>query len=196
MELEELGELLNNTTQKNTPNEGAASYKSTAGPLNDLAKRLKFTLVAFPLAAFLFTAQFIDNAAARHSPTKWLLVTVLFVEFLLALFSYGIVKSINRTEGAVKQNLLDKLSLMQRAYTLHLYLHLVLYVAMAIALELTMRYQLDLNFNGWSSINISVRVLVYTAFLVLQYFLKRISYKKYYGRYMERVKQLVLQLEY
>ena len=196
MELEELGELLNDTTRKNTPNVDTAFYKSTAGPLNDLAKKLKFTLVAFPLVAILFTAQFIDNETARHSPTKWLLLTVLFIEFLLALFNYAIVKSINKAEGAVKQNLLGKLSLMQRAYNLHLYLHLILYAAMAVALELTMQYKLDLNFDGWSSLPLSVRLLVYVAFLVLQYFLKRMSYKKYYGQYIRKVEQLVLQLEY
>ncbi|MDB5155812.1 MAG: hypothetical protein JWR50_519 [Mucilaginibacter sp.] len=196
MELEELGELLNNNTERNIPNDNAAIRKSTAGPLSAFAKKLRFTLIAFPLAAVLFTAQFLDDAAARHSPTKWILVTVLFVEFLLAIFNYIIVKNIGNTEGNIKQNILNKFALIKNAYTVHLYLHLFLYAMMAVALELTMRYRLDINFEGWSTVAPILRIAVYMGFLIVQYFLRRISYKRYYGRYLEKIQQLALQLEY
>ena len=196
MKLEELGELLNNNTERHTPNDNAAIRRGTEGPLNAFAKKLRFTLIAFPLAAVLFTAQFLDNAAARHSPTKWILVTVLFVEFLLAVFNYIIVKNIGSTEGNIKQNILNKFALIKNAYTVHLYLHLFLYAMMAVALELTMRYRLDINFEGWSTVAPILRIVVYIAFLILQCFLRRISYKRYYGRYLEKIQQLVLQLEY
>jgi hypothetical protein len=192
MELEELGELLNKNI---IPNNNAITYQSTVAPLSDYAKKIKFTLIAFPCAAILFALEFTGNAAARHSPTKWILVAALFSEFLVATFNYIIVKNLSNTDGNLKQNLLNKITLMQKAGSLSLYLNLFFYTSMAVALELSMKYKLDLNFAGWSSVNIVSRVLTYITFLGLQSFIRRASYKKYYGHYLEKVKQLAGQLE-
>jgi hypothetical protein len=196
MELDEFKEMWSRFGEQASPTNDNITemiYRDSQGPLATFEKNTKFTLFIFPLVAVLFGGVLLSQP--QHSPTMWLLFAILFIEFLFAVFNYGIVKKIGQPQGNVKHDLLRKIAILQNSYRLYLLLNQILYLLMAILLEIGIYYHFDSNFDSWSKINPLLRVTVYVVFLLLQYITKRRSQKEHYGQYLEKMNGLVQQMQ-
>jgi hypothetical protein len=194
MELDEFKDMLDKNIDRSasiTTDTNTMIYHDTKGPLAAYEKNLKFTIFIFPFVAFLFAGSFIS----RHTPTTLLLLIIFLIEFLFALFNYGIVKKIRKNEGSIRENILGKISLLQHNNRVYLVMNQLLYLLLAIVLEIAMYYHLDSNFNGWRSVNPAIRIAFYAGFLAVVFFTKSGSQKKYYGLYLEKLQQLVEQMQ-
>jgi hypothetical protein len=169
-------------------------YRDAKGPLAMLEKKFKAALYTFPLVVILFGGTFISNGI-NQSVIMWLLFSILFIEFLFALFNYITVKQIQQPAGNVKDNLLKRVFLLQQRNYNYLYLHVGLYVLMAMLLELSVYFNFDTSHNWWGHIAPVLRGAIIVAFLMSQYFIKRYSQKQMYGQYIDKLNELIGQME-
>jgi hypothetical protein len=169
-------------------------YSDSKSPLAELEKRFKAASYMFPLTVLIFCGTFISKGA-NQSITTWLLFTILFIEFLFALANYLLVKKIQQPAGNIRENLAKRAYLLERRTANYLYIHTGLYVVMAILLELSVHYHFDPAQSWWAGISPVLRVIIYIVFLAGQYFIKRYFQKQQYGQYIERLNQLIKQME-
>jgi len=197
MELDELKELADSTTNNYTPLNNnimeLISHKSQ-GALAQLAQKIKMGLFPFPIIAVLFAAMFITNSQAFHSLLNWMLLGILFIEFINLLFNYGLVKKLQDPSGSTKENLIAKINRLQRSFKRQFLITFCLYAAMAIVLEITMYHHADANFSGWFTTPMVLRISLYAVFLVIQFMLKKYFYKKQFGKHLEELEHLFQQL--
>ena len=169
-------------------------YRDAKGPLAMLEKKFKATLYIFPFVMILFGGTFISNGV-NQSVITWLLFSILFIEFLFTLFNYITIKQIQQPAGNVKDNLLKRVFLLQQRNHNYLYLHVGLYTLMAILLELSVYFNFDTGHNWWGQIAPVLRGAIIVAFLMSQYFIKRYSQKQMYGQYIDKLNELIGQME-
>lgn len=169
-------------------------YTDSKSPLAELEKRFKAGMFMFLLTVFIFGGTFISNRS-NQSITTWLLFTILFIEFLFSLFNYLLVKKMQQPAGNIRENLVKRVYLLERRTANYLYIHTGLYLLMAILLELSVHYHFDAAQSWWAGINPVLRVIIYIVFLAGQYFIKRYFQKQQYGQYIERLNQLIKQME-
>lgn len=170
------------------------SHKSQS-PLSRLEQKIKIGLVPFPLTALLFSAMFINRIQARHSILHWMLLGILFIEFINLLLSYGLVKKLLDPSGSTRENLVSKISRIKRSFTRQFLISLCSYAAMAVALEITMYHHADANFSTWFETPILLRITCYIAFLIFQLILKKHFYKKQFSGLLEELNNLIQQLK-
>jgi hypothetical protein len=198
MEMEEFKDMVNKSADKAAPINNDVMkiiYADNKGPLATLEKKLKVTLYIFPFVVVLFCGRLFTKDAMQHISTAWLLFAILSLEFFISLFNYRVTKKLRRQEGSVKQNLINKVHLLQNRYNWYFRVHNVMILLMAILLEITMYYHWDTNFDGWGHVNILLRIFVYIIFFVAQYLVKHHSQKKQYGQYLEKLQTLAGQVE-
>jgi hypothetical protein len=198
MELDNLKELVDTSASNYKPvNRDIMELisRNSQGPLTLLGKKLKMGLLLFPLTVILFLAVFIGNSGALHSSVMWILLIILLIEFINNMFNYGIVKKMQEPTGNTKHNLFLKLSRLEKSFNLHFALNLLLYIIMAVMLEISMSVNSESNFEGWYTLPLLLRVACYIGFLIIQFFLKKYSYKKLFGQHIVELKRLVQQLE-
>jgi len=169
-------------------------YRDAKGPLAMLEKKIKAALYIFPVVVILFVGTFISNGV-NQSVITWLLFSILFIEFLFALFNYITVKQIQQPAGNIKNNLLKRVFLLQQRNHNYLYLHVGLYTLMAALLELSVYFNFDTSHNWWGQIAPVVRVTIIVMFLIAQYFIKRHSQKQMYGQYIDKLNELIGQMD-
>ena len=169
-------------------------YRDAKGPLAMLEKKFKATLYIFPFVMILFSGTFISNGV-NQSVITWLLFSILFIEFLFALFNYITVKQIQQPAGNVKDNLLKRAFLLQQRNHNYLHLYVGLYVLMAALLELSVYFDFDTSHNWWGHIAPLLRATIIIVFLIAQYIVKRHSQKKMYGQYIDKLNELIGQME-
>lgn len=196
MELDQLKEAWGNAggAPANSDIDNIIGRKNN-GPLSALEKNYRYAIYIFPFVMVLFAGQFFSKSAAQHSPTSWLLFGILFIEFLVALVNLVTVKKIQNATGNLRDNLLGQLAILRSRYHNYLYIHQALYAVMAVLLEVSMHEHWDTNFEGWYNVNIFLRMLVYGVFLTLQFIIRRSSEKRQYGRHLERLNELVRDLQ-
>jgi len=119
----------------------------------------------------------------------------LFIEFLFSFFNYLLVKKLQQPTGNIRENLAKRAYLLERRTVNYLYIHTGLYVLMAVLLELSVYINFDAGHAWWAGINPVLRVVICIVFLVGQYFIKRQSQAKMYGQYIEKLNQLISQME-
>lgn len=198
MELDELRDLFDKNIDRSDPGHERIDpgvLIALKSPVRVYKKNTRFTLFAFPIGAIIILGTMIGHQAARESPTHWLLLLILFIEFIFAVINYRIVQRIFLMDGAVRENLQHKIGLLHRNNNSYLLLHQLLYVLMAFLLEWSMFLHKEPNFLGWSRVNIIIRLTVYAAVLTLIYIQKRYFQKRQYGQYLDKMRRLASQLD-
>lgn len=197
MELDDLKKMADLATENYKPannNTMELITHKSQGTLEQLAQKLKMGLFPFPITVVLFSIVFSTNAPAFHSILMWMLLGILFIEFVNLLFNYSLVKKLQDTSGSTRENLSIKISRLQRSFKRQPLITLCLYALMAVVLEMVMYYHVDANFNGWFEIPMALRISVYIVFLVIQLAFKKLFYKKQFGNYLENLKNLFQEL--
>ena len=198
MELDDLKNMMDASTSIYKPSNNDTMElinNKSHGPLAMLEGKLKTALFLFPLTALLFVGVFINNSLAYHSLIMWLLLAILFIEFISSLFNYGIVKGLQKPTGNTKENMIAKIAMLDRGFRRHFVINTCLYVAMAVVLEIAMFYHMEKNYEEWYSLPFLLRIACYIGFLIFQFFLKKYFYKKQFGQYLKELNNLVQQLQ-
>ena len=197
MELDDLKKMADLATENYKPvnnNTMELINHKSQSTLAHLAQKIKMSLFPFPITVVLFSIVFGTNAQAFHSVLMWMLLGILFIEFINLLFSYGLVKKLQDPSGSTKENLIAKISSLQKSFKNQSLITLNLYSLMAVVLEMVMYYHADANFSGWFEIPVVLRISFYFVFLVIQFILKKYFYKKQFGKHLENLKNLLQEL--
>jgi phosphatidylglycerophosphate synthase len=163
-------------------------------PLAILEKKTKIAIWIFPFVGILFTGAFYDHPIVRHSPAMWLLLFILFIEFLYSVFNLFVIKKMRNAQGNIRENLVIRIHLLRKVFTQFLAVYISLYVLMAILLEISMYYQVDGLFEGWHQLPALIRGIVYVIVLALIYQAKRFSQQEHFGNYLEQLKTIMGQI--
>jgi hypothetical protein len=169
-------------------------YRDSKGPLAMLERKFKASLYIFPFVVILFTGGFISRGL-QQSYERILLFIILFAGFLFSLINYLTIKKIQQPSGNIKENLIKRVFLLEKRNHTQPYLHLGLYILMAILLELGLHFHFDSDYTGWGTIHPALRITLYAVFLTLQFIVNRKSQKKQYGQYLDKLKDLIAQME-
>jgi len=198
MELEELRDLFDKNVDRSNPGHERIDqgiFTTFKSPLKVYKQNTRFTLFAFPVGAVIILGTIVVHPATRHSATHWLLLLILFIEFMFSVINYRIVQKISLMDGAVRENIRKKIDLLHKNNNSYLLMHQLLYVLMAVVFEWSMLLHNEPNFSGWSGTNIIIRLTFYGVILTLIYFQKRYSQKRQYGQYLDKMRSLASQLD-
>ncbi|HVW95265.1 MAG TPA: hypothetical protein VHA56_04815 [Mucilaginibacter sp.] len=198
MELENLKELWAKSATQPTASAYQISeliYRDSNSPLAVLEKKFRSALYIFPAVIILFAGKFIKDGYTGQSITMWLLFGILFSEFLFSLLNYRLLKRLREPSGNIRENLLKRVFLLQRRNHNYLYLHTGLYIVMAALLELSIHFNFDNTQNWWGNIALPLRLIICLAFVTGEYFIKKHSQKKLYGQYIDRLNDLISQMD-
>lgn len=169
--------------------------KPNQGPLATLKRKTVMAIGIFPLVALLFAGTFYDHPAARQSAAMWLLLGILFVEFVFSLYNLAVINKLQHVQGNIRENVTSRINILKRSLKLFLNLYVSLYVLMAVLLEITMHYQLDGLFAGWLGMATTLRVFTYIVLVMLIYYAKSASQREHYGKHLTRLKEIASQIE-
>ena len=197
MELDDLKNIVDTSTSNYKPINNileVISHKSQ-NSLAGLAQKIQIGLIPFPLTVLLFSAGFIADPLAFRSLLKWLLLFILFIEFIYSVFTYGLVKKLQNPLGSTKENFLSKINRLKISFKQQFLITLCLYSLLAIALEIAMYYNADANFRIWYKTPVLVRIFCYIVFLIIQQILKKHFFKKQFGEYIRDLDNLIGQFK-
>ena len=187
MELQELGNLLNNEAGINNRIIGEISLvnKNRSGVFSDIKRRLTWILLIFAGVTLIFAPYFIS-----HQKTDFIslfLYIILSIESVISIIVLTRIRAIEHSTGNVTQNLLQRVRHIKMIFRSDIFLNSFLYILLLIFLEYTLYHHLDSNFEGFSRIPLSLRLTLYILFIIFQYFMKRRSFKINYGMYLNKM---------
>lgn len=196
MEMDELKTLWDKGIDLSKSNNDLSETKwaDKSGPLAMLEKKNWIAFWLFPLAALLFAGTFVEHSLARHSLAMWLLLAILFAEFVFTIFNLITLKGMRNTQGSIRKNLLNRINMLGERFQLFLLIYVALYLVMAVLLEVTMHYRMDRLFDTWANVSWVIRVFTYVALLTVIFLAKRSSQNKHFGVYLQKLKTVAEQM--
>ncbi len=198
MELDDLKNIVDTSTRSYKPVNNnimeLLSHKSQ-NSLSGLAQKIKIGLIPFPLTVLWFSAGFVTDPLAFRSLLRWLLLFILFIEFIYSIFTYELVKRLQNPTGSTKENFLSKINSLKISFKRQYLITLCLYSLLAIALEIAMYYNADANFSMWYKMPMLLRIFCYIVFLIIQQILKKHFFKRQFGEYLEKLDNLIQQFK-
>lgn len=201
MELDEFKELYNSSTDQAKPinqNIMEMIQRESKGPLAQLQKKIKYTLYLFPASLVFFLGLFIPVLGVHetaHTVSLWLLFLALFSEYVVALLNYYTIKKIQHNTGTVKQNLLNKISLIRRRYNWYYMIYVTLFLMMPLYLELGIHFPAVGTFRGLGRINVFIRIAGYIVIFGSIFIIKKKSQEQLYSAYLDQLKKLAEQMQ-
>jgi hypothetical protein len=187
MELEELGILLNQTTDARSKRPEITSFSPNNGTgiFTAIKKRLKWIIFIFFGVTLIFAPYLIS-----HQKTNFIflfLFLVLSIESIVSFIAFAQIRAIEHSAGNIKKNLLHRIQLLKSVFRSYIFLNSFLYALLIIFLEYSMYRHWDPNFRGFAGTPLIVRLILYLTFIGVQYFIKKRSFRKYYGSYLNNM---------
>jgi Ca2+/Na+ antiporter len=166
------------------------------GPVAELKRsyrRLMSVMILIPVAVFLTNLTNLD--AMISSIIFWVYIAFCAGLFVYGWISYQTVKQMERTEQVVKEHLTKQLSILSTRLRQKLIFQWIALIVL-IALTEIMPYFQDIHLlNSWHSLSPFIRFGAYAALLFLQQFATRRVAQARYGQHLERLSQLVKDME-
>lgn len=189
MELDDFKSDWNTIGMRSGGNDALLSLLNGKGksPLALIQRKLKFTMLFFPLALITVGGSLLFKS---YNLLRVVLFIILTIEFVFAALNFRTVNNLTRMRGSVKENILNKMSIINGRLKLYRVLNMLLYTLLIILLEISIYHNGNPEFEWWNKIHFLIRIAVYIIFLVFQYRVKRSDYNEY-ARYMQQLNKLV-----
>ena len=201
MELDEFKELYNSSTDKQTPsNQNIMDiiHRESQSPLAGLQKKIKYTLYIFPVAMTIYMGLFIYvmgiNQLPQHFGT-WVVFLILLPEYIVSVLNYYTIKKLQNPAGNIKENLLNKVSLLKKRYKWYLLINGFLLAFVPVFIEADFHYHLDGEFAGIGKINVFIRIAWYIIIFGGLLILKSKYQKQNYDVYLDELSGILKQTE-
>jgi hypothetical protein len=201
MELDEFKELYNSSTDKQTQsNQNIMDiiHRESQGPLAELQKKIKYTLYIFPIAMTIYMGLFIYvmgiNQLPQHFGT-WVVFLILLPEYIVSVLNYYTIKKLQNPAGNIKENLLNKVSLLKKRYKWYLLINGFLLALVPVFIEADFHYHLDGEFAGIGKINVFIRIAWYIIIFGGLLIIKSKFQKQNYDVYLDELSGILKQTE-
>jgi hypothetical protein len=168
---------------------GVTDLKSTigrgGGAFAKIISRQKWIIWIFLAVSIIFIPQVLIHK--KDELIFVLLYFILSVESLIALISLLQIRSLEKSGGNVKYNLLHRIRNLQSIFRSYIFLNCFLYLLLAVLLEYSMGHHWNSIFEGFSKLPALMRTFIYLLFISIQYFIKLRSFQKNYGWYLNNM---------
>lgn len=197
MELDDLKQSWNSANQQYKGSDYDLDKILTAkvnGPLDSLRLAYKRQLILLPVTAAILVFSCLSNEKLYYNALIWSAVLMM----LFLIFGYyrnlKLVQLMQQpAEDGIKQKLEKDLQVLYQNVRQELILYKIFLCVFVIALEVTMFYDLVPAYNGWHQIMLPVRLVVYLLVFIAQPYITRYFYKQNYGKYINKLQELVEQ---
>ena len=201
MELDEFKELYNSSTDKQTQsNQNIMDiiHSESQGPLAELQKKIKYTLYIFPIAMTIYMGLFIYVMGIKQLPQHfgtWVVFLILLPEYIVSVLNYYTIKKLQNPAGNIKENLLNKVSLLKKRYKWYLLINGFLLALVPVFIEADFHYHLDGEFAGIGKINVFIRIAWYIIIFGGLLIIKSKFQKQNYDVYLDELSGILKQTE-
>jgi hypothetical protein len=191
MNLEELGELLNQATANKSNATVNIPDKNSNGVFSGIKKRLQWILGIFVVTTIIFVPYFL-----RHE--KWdltflFLYLILSIESIISLIAWTQIRAMEHQSGNIMQNLLHRIQHLKWVFRSYVMLNSFFYVLLAILLEYSIHTHQDPNFEEFAKLSLPIRYGIYLFFIIFQQVIKKRSFEKNYGSYLNHMVNILKQ---
>ena len=187
MDLEELGSLLNRATNAHKGIIGYAPHpdKKRPGVFADIKIRLRWILGIFAGVSIIFLPMLFLHP--KMDSVFLLLYGILSVESVISAIAWVQIRSIEQTQGNIRQSLVHRIRVLHGLFRSYIYLNAFLYILLVVLVEYSLHHP-DLGYlNGFATVPFAFRFVIYAAFIVFQWFSKRKSFESHYGAYLNNL---------
>jgi hypothetical protein len=194
MELDDLKDAWKQTTlrkNKNTDIMELIQHKSY-GPVSALKRTFRKEIIVMILMPFFLLITSLDDISKPLSSVMYWSY-VAFCSFMIysAWRNYQLISKLEGMDGIVVSNLEKQITILElrlRRNIVSLRITMLFFIGLT---ELLPYFQHFRMLDKWHSLSPWIRIGVYSAFVLLQYFIGRqVMYRKY-GRHLEYLKSLV-----
>jgi magnesium-transporting ATPase (P-type) len=163
---------------------------SGASSLSDLKRSFRKQIVLLALVFSMVIYQF-RHKDLLNSVFFWLYL--LFSISLLIFFyaNFRIVKRLESNDQPLTAHLLQQVTLLQQRMRLHLMFTRGAALLLFILAELVPFFSEESMLVKWHAVHPLIRVAVYIAFIIFQYFVGKKLAEKRYGRHLQRLQSLI-----
>jgi hypothetical protein len=197
MELDDLRAVWNKSTNQLPKNNNIMEMicRDPKGPLSSIKKTIKYTLYLFPSAAVLFAGSFIGAGVEPfNNPVLLLVFLSLFSEYIFSLFNYFTIKKMENPAGNIRDNLDRKIAVLKLRNWWSLIMYMILFLLMPVWVELNIHLPGG-SFHGLTRFNPVIRLLWYAVIFIPLFVIRRDFQRKSYDPYLEKLKELVQQMD-
>ena len=193
MDLKELGNLLNHAagTTGGVISHISMSDSNQDGVFGAIKKRLQWILWIFAGTTIIFAPYLIS-----HRKTDFIalfLYLILSIESAVSMIAWTQIRAMEHQSGNVKHNLLHRIRRLKWVFLSGVFLNSFFYVLLAILLEYSMYRHWDPNFEAFAKLTWPIRYAIYLFFIVFQQVIKKRSFEKNYGSYLNRMMNILKQ---
>ena len=166
------------------------------GPVAALKKSFKRQMIAMmvvPVAIIATNLQHIDKTFS--SALFWCYIVFCIGVIVFARINYGVVKRMERIDGAVKSNLEQQIRLLERRLQQNLTGIRIALLFFIVLTEVLPYFQDFRMLNTWHSLSPFIRFGAYTGLFLFQYIISRVVSQRKFGQHIERLKALAREME-
>ena len=165
--------------------------KNSNGVFSGIKKRLQWILGIFVVTTIIFVPYFL-----RHE--KWdltflFLYLILSIESIISLIAWTQIHALENQSGNIMQNLLHRIQHLKWVFRSYVMLNSFFYLLLAILLEYSIHYHRDPNFEEFAKLALPIRYAIYLFFIIFQQVIKKRSFEKNYGSYLNRLMNILKQ---
>ena len=187
MELNELGNLLNHAADitRSGISHISVSDSNRDGIFGAIKKRLQWILWIFAVTTIIFVPHLIS-----HRKTDFIalfLYLILSIESVISLIAWMQIRAMEHQGENVKHNLLHRIRRLKWVFFSGVFLNSFFYLLLAILLEYSMYRHWDPNFEALAKLAWPIRYAIYLFFIIFQQVIKKRSFEKNYGSYLNRM---------
>ncbi len=194
MELEELGNLLNQATSHQAlSGDESLPDKKKPGVFTDINIRLRWILGIFAGCSLIFLPTIFLHP--KTDSVFLLLYGILSVESIISAIAWAQIRAIEKTSGNIRQSLVDKIAGLHQLFRSYIYLNTFLYILLIILTEYALHHPGYIYVPGFAEIPFTFRLFLYAAFIVFQWSSKRKAFEKHYGAYLNNLTKILGQIQ-
>ena len=191
MNLEELGELLKQSAASKIHGAIYIPDKNSNGVFSGIKKRLQWILGIFLATTVIFVPNFL-----RHGTwdlTALFLYLILSIESIISLIAWMQIRAMEHQSGNITQNLLHRIQHLKWVFRSYVILNSFFYILLVILLEYIIHDHHDANFEAFAKPALPIRYAIYLFFIIFQLVIKKRSFQKNYGSYLNRMMNILKQ---
>jgi len=163
-------------------------------PVAALRRGFKKQMILIPVMVAVIIHTF------RHHEILTDVVFWCFIAFCMALclffyFNYRLASKMESRDGMIKSNLEHQVAILEKRLRWHMTGIRIILLFFIILTEVITGFAHEPMIEKWHAVSPFIRVLVYAAFLLFQYFVSRFKSKRMYGQHLAYLKQLLKEMQ-
>ena len=194
MELDQLKQRWHQADNNTTPNFRNIFNRRDQGPIASLKRNFRRQIIVLALVFFLFARQLHDRVLYENVFFMWYACCAL----LLCAFFYinlQLVRRLENTDNNMIAYIKNEVALLEKRMQWQRWFVRFTIAALIVLLEVLPYFSDERMLQKWHNVSLIIRIAVYAALLLFQYFVKNMIAHRRYGQHIERLKEILADAE-